>query len=86
MRQQAAQCQPNLNPIDTRIRAASDTAAQDMDRERDHDALMPWQLLHGSVEIARFDPHGVLGIHAVGVRRPVATARIGAPALVAAIG
>lgn len=29
---------------------------------------MQRQLLHGSVEVTRLDPHGVLGIHAVHVR------------------
>lgn len=40
MRQETAQCQAHLDPVDAHIRAARNAGAQDMDRQRDHDALM----------------------------------------------
>ena len=47
MRQQAAKGEADFGNVDAVLGTARYAAAQDMHRQRDHDALMPWQLRHG---------------------------------------
>ena len=68
-----------LSPLSER----ASCGAEDMERQVDDDALMA---RHRSVEVARFDPHDIFRIHARCMRRPIAVAGAGLPAVVAAVG
>lgn len=86
MRQETPQREPHLYSVDRRLRAFGYAGAQDVDRQRDHDALVSRELLHGSVEVVRLEAHDVLWIHAFGMRWSILVARLRFPSFVTAVG
>ena len=73
--EKTAQGQSDFHPVDPARARSRYASAEDVDGQRDDDAVVTRERFHGLAEVTRLDPHHVLRIHAVGMRWPVAVAR-----------
>ena len=86
MLEETAQRQAHLDTVNPAVCRTGDTAAQDMNRQRDHDVLVLRQVFQRSAKVLGFKAHDILGIHAVGMWGPIVAARRRAPAALLVTG